>query len=491
MTPTAYPSNSSGLSPEAPQSFVYDGEVYRIRETEGEGSCGLHALLGEEIGGIYRFPGDKDTSSARVKEYFVEQLEIALDRCQRIQEIFCEVIVGYLNASDPSAEMLFNSSSEGQEIKQGWLDFSGEYDEKKAEIEERESNQWFEIIKESENSEFSELKNLEKRAILNKINEDPNRYIQLLDDKSKPKIINLRAEKQNLSETFEKEKESFALQSNIKKHYFCVIQKKDFFLNTNELKLAAKIFKLSALIVATRNGCTEEVERIFDPSVEGSSPVVIHHGGVHFSRCVRERDCPEFLSRKASSSEKVQDSADEDLPAASTAFFGMPDQEELSFDEKSLPLILDDRGTRSTQFYTGLVKCRGFDPERGEVEIEFLSEQDYINYHRRVAENLAAYGHYGLAARIQKESQSIPACSNLRKSIRSEGNSLGIKEKIDKQKSSYAECLSAMWEYLFPEENTFSLFFQNRRRAIKLNPQAFEPHFISLFYVPVFSKFMK
>lgn len=99
-------------------SFVYNDEQYVIKFTRGRGSCALHALLGEEIQGVYRFTGDNPDVQA--KKYFTDALEESLHNDDEIIAIFVNILMDYFYDSKRAggtfeAKILF-SKSQGLEV---------------------------------------------------------------------------------------------------------------------------------------------------------------------------------------------------------------------------------------------------------------------------------------------------------------------------------------------------------------------------------------
>jgi len=55
------------------ETFSYNGRQYRICPTAGDGTCALHAVLGEEKGGVYSFLGESE-SGLDARSYYLQRL---------------------------------------------------------------------------------------------------------------------------------------------------------------------------------------------------------------------------------------------------------------------------------------------------------------------------------------------------------------------------------------------------------------------------------
>lgn len=292
-------------------TFHYEGENYIVKLTKGEGSCALHALLGEEIAGMYQFPGDKSTSSARAKSHFTEKLVSHLKEKSSVQDIFSEVIQDYLNASDESAKMLFHNSTEGEALRQQWVDLGKKHKKSILELNSQEAKVWLPLVQ-AENStifeqmmvyigqiedntspyfkksrdEVLEMMRRNPCLILDKVRENSTTFLKLLQEKqSKKEILNLIEKRNDLIEGQNKEKAQFILSEKLIEHYVTTLKDPSFYLNTNEIKLAAELFNKNVLIMVSAEKDIMPSEYISKSPFDGKEPIVIHHKGVHFSRC--------------------------------------------------------------------------------------------------------------------------------------------------------------------------------------------------------------
>ena len=299
-------------------TFDYEGARYIVRPTRGQGSCAIHALLGEEIGGIYRFPGDDLSSSAHAKSHFTDAIPKALIEDPFIKETFLEVIKGYLSQlsqKDHSADMLYQSE-QGRILKQQWLAINERYDPEIKKLEYEEALLWFSMIELKGNKEdetslildqlVSDMSTLTVSAspdqesretvlqsikanptyITNKVNGNTEAYLRLIEaNPNKEKILKLRENQNQLRTKREEERDSFILSAEMVSHYIFVVNNPLFYLNTNEIKLAAQLFNKSVIIVAYKEKRIEPTEIINQDAA--SEPIFIHHRGVHFSRCVK------------------------------------------------------------------------------------------------------------------------------------------------------------------------------------------------------------
>lgn len=293
--------------------FIYEGCKYVLKATRGQGACALHALLGEEINGIYRFPGADQNSSENAKKHFTQTLDATFETNENVQTLFYEVISGYLGLSlnDSSAKILFAQSQEGREIKQKWLDMQNRHTKELQEKDLEEARFWFDsvavkdspifkrlvqnskalsTIKEQQTGEILKRFQEDVQFFANKIHEDRATLEKLLQEHNKrayEQVTDLKEKREQLKAIHVAQKREFIFSDQVKKHYFLTVGIPQFYLDTTEIKLAAELFGLDVVLVSSTRTGVEFVEAI-SPHVEiHKEPIIIHHHGLHFSRCVR------------------------------------------------------------------------------------------------------------------------------------------------------------------------------------------------------------
>lgn len=311
--PSSHSSSSTSKALfKAKASFIYDEAAYVIRPTKGEGSCAIHALLGEEINGIYRFPGGSVGSSEAAKAHFTTTLLAALNTNTIIQNTFSDVIKGYLNQSpekDLSAAMLYYNTKEGVFLKQQWIDLRYTHQQEIEKIDVQQASLWLPLLelknspildqimvsvaqKTDPSNRYYQKSREEIHKILKEkpififdfINENSGVFLNLIkNDANYDNILNLRdLRRQQLQKQEDQEKE-FILSGAMVNHYIKTVKIPSFYLNTNEIKLAAELFNKNVVIVAPSIKGVEPSE--FIECDLGGELIVIHHQGEHFSRC--------------------------------------------------------------------------------------------------------------------------------------------------------------------------------------------------------------
>jgi hypothetical protein len=295
-------------------AFSYEKEQYIVKPTRGEGSCAIHALLGEEIEGVYRFSGESKLSSEAAKAHFTDKLRAALDTHPAIQITFSDVIKGYLNQSpekDLSTAMLYYNTREGVKLKQQWIDLSSKHAQEIQKMDAQQASLWLPLIKienglildqiiedvsqitdptspyyQKSREEILQILKEAPIRIVSLVNADPDTYLGLIREQvHKDQILELREQQRQLLQQQEDKENQFIFSSEMIDHYIRVISNPAFYLNTNEIKLAAQLFDKKVIIVAHNANGIEPAETINSDSED--EPIVIHHRGEHFSRCLK------------------------------------------------------------------------------------------------------------------------------------------------------------------------------------------------------------
>lgn len=303
--------------PSQPRTFdLYDGK-YMVRPTKGQGSCALHALLGEEVAGKYQFPGDPDTCSPRAKEEFTNRLKTALQaKNSAVETVFRDVINNYLTQSDDSAKMLFHFSTKGQSLKQKWIDSNRLKNENIQRVNSEEAALWLPIILGENTSIFQlimteinkisdrdspyygknqdEVKSMMQQdplCALSKVNEQVDACLEFVDSENKGRISLLREERSRLLAEQLEENGRLILSQDFIEHYVETVKNPSFYLNTNEIKLATLLFEelhnKNVVIFSTNGDQIVPAENIPNPPVDEQEYRVIYSFGLHFSRCVK------------------------------------------------------------------------------------------------------------------------------------------------------------------------------------------------------------
>ena len=279
----------SDALPEVPSAFIFQEKIYGLRSTKPDGTCGLHALLGELNEGEYVCLEDpRQAFIQKIRENFQDA---------RVKGAILEILLGYLNAQeDPSSKMLFESP-EGNRLNQAFLEIRNRFQTQVKALKEEEASLWLQempsirekVLEEARKS--AQYAEMEEEAILNALRESklklldlisPERepFSRLLGSEKKGQIVSKALEQQEALERWS-DAEAHFLTNQLYPHYLIALASGEFFLNTQEVALAALLFHKKAQVVHAGGAAATEV--IF-PDGEGE-PTIIYHEGCHFSRC--------------------------------------------------------------------------------------------------------------------------------------------------------------------------------------------------------------
>ncbi len=258
-------------------SFKVGEEEFDIMPTVGDGACGLHALLGQVKEGHYVY--------AKARETFVERLKNQKALCEPWLTNFLKDYLG--KAPSLYAKMVFEK-----------LDLDDLQEELENLDEEKRESQTaqmklFTQICDSEECRKA-LKDVIARPLLDlKIN--PVQMQTELGGSLKYvlaalKEIELGASLQenvdalkDIKDRREQALRKFIQQPEVWEAYLQALAKKNYYLSTQELQIAAQLFNKHVVIYTHRH--LDQVE----PALEGGDPanekIIIFHKGIHFSRC--------------------------------------------------------------------------------------------------------------------------------------------------------------------------------------------------------------
>lgn len=297
--------------------FIYDEQQYVRRVTRGEGSCAIHALLGEEThNGSFQFPGPSASSSERAKLRFTKELVGALNAGNPIIiEKTGEVIKGYLNAADLSAQMLFSNNPLGHQIKGEWDTLKRKHLEVLEKLRAEEGGLWLPLVQDNggknpildaimeeveattkRGATDSPYYNKSRAKVLEMFSKDPKLitacvgvdsacYLSLLSDEDATLIREARSQVAQALIVREKASTKFALSKRVVEHYLATVNTLGFFLNTNEILLGAHLFNKKVLLVASAGSDIIPSEMMNEYST--GELVVIHYASDHFERCTK------------------------------------------------------------------------------------------------------------------------------------------------------------------------------------------------------------
>ncbi|MBF5059389.1 EndoU domain-containing protein [Candidatus Neptunochlamydia vexilliferae] len=273
--------------------FKLEGKAYVALPTRPDGDCALHALLGEQIGGEYCYNGDP-------RRDFIKNLK---EKKEAIKEELRQILVNYLSSEDPSAKMLF-AAAKGHELKQEYLELGVRFQKELHKLKMAEADLWLKEIESIRGkllkaaAESDRYKGKSDHQILKMVKEnktylldliDPEKevFLSLLEKGKQTLIFNAMYHQDKLLNNRSKAEETFVL-DKVYQHYLTVVQSSDFYLNTQEVELAALLFgKKTQVITSTGNIAMSMVNQHLS-----KDPIIIYHEGCHFSRC---QPCSEDL----------------------------------------------------------------------------------------------------------------------------------------------------------------------------------------------------
>jgi len=301
LAPTSWPTfMQPGLK------FALDGDEYKVKFTRGDGACALHALLGQEINGEYRFPGDKKKARERVKTYYLNALE------QRFQDLpgVTEAFTNWLNNSkqpkylqDRQVAKVF---PEGNQFTPAWRALQVHHDGLIEEARKRYIQAWHGVLGERkildpimsrvagalEGSRYFGLTEhrilANPQEVIGMIDNEKDLFKALLNQHELAPINEAEQIWRNALNAKENAQNQFILNQNngvFARYKEAILNDVSYNLDTTEIGLAAQLFDKHVKIVSPNQ---KEAIELVDRHNEGDRElVVIHQAKNHFSRCVR------------------------------------------------------------------------------------------------------------------------------------------------------------------------------------------------------------
>ena len=279
------------------RSFLFNNQHYKTCTTRGDGSCGLHALLGSSINGEYRYQGD-------VKQLFLAKINEPETAPVWINDLI-SILRGHIQVQNASSALLFDNEV-GLGLLNEYRGIKPRYDERRSTLKTQEATVWQALltIRSFQDKLFNEANGpgqeryigksneqivAELREnplqLLNLINENRNAFLLECSPQEKTSIDNLRSQDSILIDEMTAVEDRFILE-RIYPYYAEVFLDRDFYLNTEELELAAHLFnKKMQVLQMGASGTIEATSNITNANLD-EAPILIYHEGVHFSRCV-------------------------------------------------------------------------------------------------------------------------------------------------------------------------------------------------------------
>ncbi|MCB1107192.1 MAG: hypothetical protein KDK76_03755 [Chlamydiia bacterium] len=276
---------------EVPPSFLSQERGYALRPTRPDGACALHALLGELQEGEYAYRGPenpKQLLAQKIQEHFENQ---------NTKSAIIEILLGYLNAQDDLSAQMFFESPEGEGIKQGFLELKNQFQQEIQTLKEQEGEMWIQeidtirerLLEEARQSPhyvgladpvILETLQADKLKLLDLIFPQNQDFLNLLPPNRREQVIAKKLQQHEKSDQWSTD-ESVYIIDRLYPHYLAVMTQEEFFLNTQEIVLAAHLFQKKAQVF---HNYGEAATELIHPEMEGE-PIIIYHEGNHFSRC--------------------------------------------------------------------------------------------------------------------------------------------------------------------------------------------------------------
>ena len=266
-----------------------EGVLHLVKHTVGDGSCALHALLGKETPWGFYLEDSRAKLLSKIRERIKEPM---------VQAALLNILKSHADAqNDASSNMLFSGTT-GQSLKLEYIALKRDYEQQIAALKDSEAALWlqeinslrdlilenvdrsleryagksdeeiFDIVKGSGTYLRNVVANT-REAFLNAVSED------------KRTAINLKQLEVNTALDREDQAKVDFFSQKLFPQYLTVLQDDDFYLNTAELELIAKLFNKNMRVI-DRSG--KLITAVNIPGLQ-EAPVIIYHEGVHFSRC--------------------------------------------------------------------------------------------------------------------------------------------------------------------------------------------------------------
>lgn len=287
-----------------PRKFLVDGVIHLPKNTVGDGACSLHALLGEEVNGAYRY------LAGNPKQHFCQTLGSVLDlpsqaaeeKNQRILEIYVTNLSSLLDASqsdgDPSAALIFKANPAIVQAVANWRQEEESIAYHIKELRMREVQLWatlFEVALPERLDQHPSLKGKSPQAIrdyfrdepqkgMNIIGEEKALFDKFLTDHPQADIQAVRQEIQRCNQTRSQKRRDLLVSPLVRENYFRALLEESYYLNVIELQMGAFLFDLQVHVWTYFRGDYLPLDEPYNPTAR--EKIVILQQNLHFERCV-------------------------------------------------------------------------------------------------------------------------------------------------------------------------------------------------------------
>ena len=272
--------------------YSIDGLNYVTLSTPGDGSCGLHALRGAVIG------NECYISEGNPKEDFVKKIREELDDPKFLVECQMDLLEKALSLNPSNEAKMAYPSELFEPFQLEYQSVENKQFIQKQELRKEEGRKWVALINKSPKV---------KKFVMECIFPTRSHYFQCLHEEDIETLMNwVDGERQEISKSFSSDqlseihklheermddhiiqemKESFLSQSKVIDAYFTAIQQPSYYLSTQEILLAAKLYNIRCRIYIKKEG--GEVVLADEHPLESENEILIFHHfpfSQHFSR---------------------------------------------------------------------------------------------------------------------------------------------------------------------------------------------------------------
>ncbi len=263
-------------------SFTVNNQAFRIVQTEDDGACALHALLGKKVEGKYFCDA--------VREKFVECLKREFSR---ISGLWKKWMVGFLkdyiaNPSSVNGRKMFDDVKELKKVLDQLNQCNQTFQSNKEQlyIQICQSSECqkalkgvFEVPAQNLMSDLKQMNNTFDNNL-------DNVLLTLAENDLGQQLMNYRLGLDNLKEIRENLYETVTKSPWMFDVYIKGVSDKSYYFSTQELEIAAHLFDKYVVVYDHLFG--DQVRLVGTYGNISKEPIIMFHKGLHFSRCEEE-----------------------------------------------------------------------------------------------------------------------------------------------------------------------------------------------------------
>ncbi|MBF5059455.1 hypothetical protein [Candidatus Neptunochlamydia vexilliferae] len=292
----------------ANREFVFEQQRYKRETTRGKGACALHALLGEQVEGEYRYPTDAGDPDAAVKEEFFNRFLNSHDQDveglieRNFKELLGEVTLPSQNQGI-NGKMIFLDDGKAQEAYETWFNQNEELEKQKNVFWGQEGAIWKGLrytgsgddLKDAlEQINFEEGKEVSAQFLAQRVHESwENFQVLFLQENNQTltnEITNIRVQIEEIKAGQQAKQLDFLSEPLVWERYQTVFVDNDYYLTTTEVDIAARLFnkRVTLLAYSTDGSVGRSEHNDFNENAQ-DHVTIFHEGtyrkGIHFERC--------------------------------------------------------------------------------------------------------------------------------------------------------------------------------------------------------------